>query len=148
MALFHVSMMKYTTKNRGRHVRLMLLERILACWRRPVASHEVTDLLHCAMWAVQYRRIAMAIEMASKVGVFLHCRFVDCCPGCHWGDVEWVVTRWQHTEASGVALVMLHHTMHSVLLQCICMTIKMAHSGDTFVCHHCLFRFTNHCQKT
>jgi hypothetical protein len=35
-----------------------------------VAFRKALDLLHQAMLAVSYRRIAMAIKMASKVDVF------------------------------------------------------------------------------
>jgi hypothetical protein len=35
-----------------------------------VASLKATDLLYQAILAVSYQRIPMAIEMASKVGVF------------------------------------------------------------------------------
>jgi hypothetical protein len=35
-----------------------------------VASREALDLFHWVMRAVTYRRIAMAIGMARKVGVF------------------------------------------------------------------------------
>ena len=48
--------------------RLMLSERVLAQWRRLVALLKATNLLHRVMRAVLYRRIATAIEMASKVG--------------------------------------------------------------------------------
>jgi len=27
----------------------------------------------------------------QQSGYILHCRFVDCCPGGHWGDTERVV---------------------------------------------------------
>jgi hypothetical protein len=47
-----------------------LLERILAQWRRPVASIESLDIRYRAMRAVSYRRTATAIKMASKVGAF------------------------------------------------------------------------------
>ncbi len=52
----------------------MLSEQVLAQWWHRVASSEALDLLHWAMRVVSYPRIAMAIGMASKVGVF-----VDCC---------------------------------------------------------------------
>ncbi len=52
------------------HVQLLLLAAILACWWCPVASTKALDLLHQAMPAVWYQRIAMAIKMASKVGHF------------------------------------------------------------------------------
>ena len=62
--------MKYTPKIRGRHVRLMILEQELTQWWCLGAFRKALDLLHWAMRVVWYRRIAMAIKMASKVGVF------------------------------------------------------------------------------
>jgi hypothetical protein len=47
---------------------MVILERVLARWRRLVAFLKVTDPLHRAILAVSY--LAMAIETASKVGVF------------------------------------------------------------------------------
>jgi hypothetical protein len=69
---------KHQKKQRS-HVPFMLLDIILARWWCPVASSEALDLLHRAMCAVTYRRIAMAIKMASFVGVF-----VDCCLFANW----------------------------------------------------------------
>ena len=69
----------------------MLLGIILAQWWRPVASREALDLLHQAMRAVTYRRIAIAIEMAIFAGVFVDCYLYACCPGSRWGDTEQVV---------------------------------------------------------
>ena len=71
-------MMKNIEQNRCWHVPVMLSERVLARWWHPVASSEALDPLHRAMHAVSYRRIAMAIETAHKVGVFSHCFEVDC----------------------------------------------------------------------
>jgi hypothetical protein len=51
----------------------MLLEKVLAQWWHPVASSEALDLLQWAMRTVLYRRIVMAIETASKVGVLFDC---------------------------------------------------------------------------
>ena len=48
----------------------VILERVLARWRRLVASLKKKNLLHQAILAVSYRHIAMAIETASKVGGF------------------------------------------------------------------------------
>jgi len=39
-------------------------ERVVARWRRPVASGEVLVMLHQAMHSVLYWRTAMAIKMA------------------------------------------------------------------------------------
>ena len=50
---------------------LMLSERVLARWWRLVAFMKATNLLHRAMRAVSYRRIATAIEMTSKGGGIL-----------------------------------------------------------------------------
>jgi hypothetical protein len=83
--------MKTSKKKCHSHVRTMLSGIILAQWRHPVASSEALDLLHWAMRAVTYRRIAMAIEMASFAGVFVDCCLYACCPGGRWGDTEQVV---------------------------------------------------------
>ncbi len=64
-------------KKRRSHVQFMLLDIILAQWRRPVASSEALDLIHWTMRAVTYRRIAMAIKMATFLGVLL---IVVCLP--------------------------------------------------------------------
>ncbi len=61
-------------KNHRSHVGFIISDIILAQWRHPVASSEALDLLHLPMHAVTYRRIAMAIKMATFLGVF-----VDCC---------------------------------------------------------------------
>jgi hypothetical protein len=113
-------------KNHCSHVPTMLLGIILAQWRRPVASSEALDLLHWAMHAVTYRRIAMAIKMASFAGVFVDCCLYACCPGGRWGNTEQVVTRCQRPVASGVALDMPHWTMPSVLHRRTIMTIETA----------------------
>jgi hypothetical protein len=64
----------------------MLLDIILAQWRRAVASSEALDLLHWAMRAVKYRRIAMVIKMATFLGVFIDCCLFACCPGGRWDN--------------------------------------------------------------
>ncbi len=69
----------------------------------------------------------------------LHRCVVDCRPGGRQGDTERAVTRWQHSVASGVGLDMLNRVMHSVLLQCTPVTIKMARDGVTFVRRRRLF---------
>ncbi len=51
---------------------------ILAQWRRLMASRVALDLLLWAMRLALYRLICMAIEMASKVGAFDHCRRFFC----------------------------------------------------------------------
>jgi hypothetical protein len=106
--------------------RLQLLAAILAQWQCPVVTTKALDLLHWAMHAVLYRRTAVAIKLASKVGpVFCGC-FVCCCPGGRWGDTEQVVAQWRHPVASWVALDMPHQAMLSVLLRQIIVAIKAA----------------------
>jgi hypothetical protein len=73
--------------NRRSHVRFMLLDIILAKWQHPVAFSEALDLLHWAMRTVTYRRIAMAIKMATFLGVFVDCCLFACCPGGCWGNM-------------------------------------------------------------
>ncbi len=75
-------------------------------------------------------------------GYILHLWIVCCCPGGRRGDMEWVVARWRHPVASGVALDMLHWAMPHVLLQRLRMVIKMACNGGAFVRHRRLFRLT------
>ncbi len=69
----------------------MLSGIIPAQLRRLVASSKALDLLHWVMHAVMYRRIAMAIKMASFAGVFVDCCLYACCPGSCWGNMEQVV---------------------------------------------------------
>ena len=87
------------------------------------------------MHVVLYRRIAMAIETASKVGVLIDCCFVVCRPGSRQGDTEQVVTRWWLPGASSVALDLVHQAMPHALLQRVCMAIEMASNGGIFVCY-------------
>ncbi len=104
----------------------MLLDIILAQWQRPVASSKALDLLHQAMHPGTYRRIAMAINTARFVGVFIDCYLFACCPGGRWGNTEGVGTQWRCPEASRVALDMLHWAMLSVLLRRTAVAIKTA----------------------
>jgi hypothetical protein len=48
----------------------VISERVLAQWRRLVASLKAMNLLHWVIFAVSYWGITMSIETASKVGVF------------------------------------------------------------------------------
>jgi hypothetical protein len=84
------------------------------------------------MCAVTYRRIAMAINLAT----FLE-SFVDCCLfACCWGNTEQVVARCRHPVASRVALDMPHWAMPSVSLRRIRKAFKMGRNGGAFVRHH------------
>ncbi len=87
------------------------------------------------MCAVTYRRIAMAINLATFLQSFVDCCLFACCPGGHWGDTEQVVARCQRPVASGVALDMPHWAMPSVLLRRITMAIKTAGRQGAFVRH-------------
>jgi hypothetical protein len=134
-------------KNRRSHVQCMLLGILLAQWRHPVASSEALDLLHWAMCVVTYRHIAMAIKMASFVGVFVDYCLFACYPGGRWGNMEQVVAQCRHQVASGVALDMLHCAMLSVLLRRTAVAIKWpadeVHSFVAtafFVCCNCSLR--------
>ncbi len=113
----------------------MLPDTILAQWWRPVATGEALDLLHWAMCAVTYRRIAMAIKKATFLGVFVDCCLFACCPGGRWGDTWQVVAQWQHPVASGVALDMPHQAMPSVLLRHTAVAIETAGGQGAFVRH-------------
>ena len=49
-------------------------ERVVARWRRPVASGKALVMLHWAMRSVSHRRTAMAIKMARDRGAFVRRR--------------------------------------------------------------------------
>jgi hypothetical protein len=85
----------------------VISERVLARWWRLVAFLKAKNLFHWAMCTVLYRRIARAIEMASKVGT---CCIVVSFAGAPAaaGNVDPVVAQWRRPVASGKALVMLH----------------------------------------
>jgi hypothetical protein len=85
------------------------------------------------MHAVLYRRIAMAIKTACKVGVFIHRCVVDCHPGVRGSNTEQVVACWRRPVALDIALDILHWEMLHELLQCLRMAIKMACNGGAFV---------------
>ena len=105
----------------------------------PVASSEALDHLHWVMRVVLYRHIAMAIETASKVGVFFHCCVVDCCPGGQQGNTEHVVTQCQRPVASSKALDLLHWVMLHALLKRDFLAVEMTPDGGAFVHCRCLF---------
>jgi hypothetical protein len=101
---------------------------------------KATNLLHRAMRAVFYCRIATAIEMASKGGEHVAYRCVDCVPGGRRGDMEQVVARWRSLVAFIKALDLLNREMRSVLHRRTAMAIKMAIDGGVFVRRRRLFR--------
>jgi hypothetical protein len=99
-----------------------------------------TNLLHQAMHAVSYCRIATAIEMASKGGGHVAHRCVDCVPGGRRGNTEQVVTRWQSLVAFMKAQDLLHQVMRSVFHRRTAMAIEMARDGGAFIRRRRLFR--------
>jgi hypothetical protein len=99
-------------KNWHLHDQLHVLAAILTRWQHPVAPN---------------RRSAIAIKMASKVGLFFVVfLFAVALHGGRWGNMEQVVARWRHPVASMVALNMLHQVMPSVLLRHTPIAIKTA----------------------
>jgi hypothetical protein len=118
--------MKKLVKNWHMHDQLQLSATILAQWRRLAASNKALKLLHWAMCAVTYWRIAMTVKTASFLAVFVDCCLFACCPGGHWGNMERVVARCRRPVASGVALDMPHRVMPSVLLWRTAVAIKTA----------------------
>jgi hypothetical protein len=82
-----------------------------------------------------YRRIAMAIDLATFLESFVDCCLFFCCPGGHWGNTELVVTRCRHPGTSSVALDLLNRAMPRALLQCVHMAIEMAHDGGVLSLH-------------
>jgi hypothetical protein len=87
------------------------------------------------MWAVTYRRITMAINLATFLETFVDCCLFFCCPGGRWGNTELVVTQCRRPGASIVALDLLNRAMPRALLQRIRMAIGMAHDGGVLSSH-------------
>ncbi len=52
--------------------------RIIARWRRTVASKVALDMLHWVMRSSTHRRIIMAVIMAHDGGTFVRCRRLFC----------------------------------------------------------------------
>ena len=50
------------------------MERVVARWRRPVASSVALDMLHRAMPHLLLQRLTMAIIMVCRGGAFVRCR--------------------------------------------------------------------------
>jgi hypothetical protein len=126
----------------------LLSAAILARWWCLVAFYKALNLLHRAMCAVPYRRIAMAIYSATFLGAFVDCCLLACCPGGCWGNTEQVVTRCWHPVASGVALDIPHWAMPSVSLWRTAMAIEIAGGQGAFVHHLCLVCINIHSYKT
>jgi hypothetical protein len=87
------------------------------------------------MCAVTYHRIAMAVKMASFLGVFVDYCLFACCPGGRWGDTEQVVAQCWRPVASGVALDMPQWAMLSVSLRRTAVAIETASGWGAFVRH-------------
>ncbi len=128
--------------------RFILSDIILTRWQRPVASSEALDLLHQAMHAVAYRRIAMAIKTASFVGVFVDCCLFACCPCASWGNTKQVVAQCRRPVASGVALDMLHWVMCFASHRRTAVAIETAGGWGAFVHHRRLVCIIIHSYKT
>jgi hypothetical protein len=127
-------------QSRGRHVRLMPIgvsAHPMAAFSGFQESHGPPPLGDVCGIVPAHRH---GHRNSQQSGHILHRYFVCSPPGRCRGDMERVVTRWRHPVASGVALNMLNWVMHSVLLQCVCMAIKMACNGGTFVCRRHIFR--------
>jgi hypothetical protein len=87
------------------------------------------------MCTVTYRRIAMAIDLATFLESFVDCWVLFCCPGGRWGNTELVVARCRHPGASSVALDFLNRAMSRASLQRVRMAIKMARDGGVLSLH-------------
>jgi hypothetical protein len=98
-----------------------------------VASVESLNLLYQAMHTVAYRRIAMAIGMASKVGVFFIVVVLYATPAAAWAIYSGYFPNGKYPVASTKALNFLHWAMHLALPRRIRRAIKNASKGGAFV---------------
>ncbi len=146
--LFSGLTMKKLGKNGVFLSHCLLLAAILAQWWCLVAFYKALNLLHQAMYAVPWWRIAMAIHLATFLGAFVDCCLFACCPDGRWGNKEQVVARCWQPVASKVALDIPHLAMPSVLLRRTGVAIKMAGRRGAFVRHRCLVCINIHSYKT
>jgi hypothetical protein len=87
------------------------------------------------MCTVTYRRIAMAIDLATFLESFVDCCLFFCCPGSRWGDTELVVTQCRRPGASSVAVDLLNWAMSRASLQRVRMAIEMARGRGVLLSH-------------
>jgi hypothetical protein len=125
--------MKKHIKKQCSYVRLILSEQILARWQHPVASVESLNLLYQVMRAVAYRRIAMAIGMASKVGVFVIVVVLYVTPAAAGAINGGYLLNGKYPVASTKVLNLLHWAMHSALPWRIRRAMETASKGGAFV---------------
>jgi hypothetical protein len=85
------------------------------------------------MRAVAYRRIAMAIRMASKVGVFFIVVILYVTPAAAGAIQSGYSHNGKYPVASTKALNLLHWAMHSALPRHIRRAIKTASKGGAFI---------------
>ena len=114
--------------NRSWCAPFIISEQMLVQWWRLVAYIKATNLLHRAK-----RTIVPPHRDGHQNGqqrwYIVHCCFVDCCHGGHWGNTEQVVAQWQRPVASDLAIDMLHWVMPHAPLQHFRTDIKMACNG-------------------
>ena len=118
--------MNYTPQIRGRHVRLGNFgtsARLVVAFSSFYESHKPPPSGDVCGIVLAHRHCH---QNGQQRGVILYHHFVDCRPGGRRGNTEWVITRWQHPVASGVAVVMLHWLMHYVLHRRTAILIEMA----------------------
>jgi hypothetical protein len=82
-----------------------------------------------------YRRVAMAINLATFLESFVDCCLFACCPGGRWGNTEQVVAQCWRPVASRIALDMPHWAMPSILLWRIHKAFTTGRNRGAFV-HH------------
>ena len=102
----------------------VILEQVLARWRRLVACHEPLPTGDVRGILPPHRNDHRNGHQVGTYYIFVLFAVAH---------KERVVTRWQHPVASGVALDMLHRAMPHVLLQRLHMAIQMACRGGAFV---------------
>jgi hypothetical protein len=87
------------------------------------------------MCAVTYRRIAMAIDLATFLDSFVDCCLFAYCPGGRLGNTELVVAWCRRPGASSVALDLLNWGMPCASLKQVRMAIEMACDGGVLLLH-------------
>ncbi len=98
-----------------------------------MASIKSLILLYQGLRAEAYRRIAMAIGMASKVGVYLIVVVLYVTPVAAGAIHSGYLPNGEYPVASTKALNLLHWAIHLALPRRIRRAIETASKGDAFV---------------
>ncbi len=136
--------MKKLRKNWRIGDQLQLLAAILARWHDQWLQLKpwTTSIGQCMRYCT-----GTSARLSKRLEIMVHffiVFFVCCHPGGRWGNTTWILTRWQHPVASGLAMDPLHRAMCAVLYRRISLALKTGCIGGAFDRHQQFRNRHNH----